>query len=115
MSGDGGKRTFLVRAFGSCNKSGMSEGNWWLVMCGGVWAAAIVAALIWRRSHPERYAMGASAFCCLLMTIYVVLFEPDPQAPIFLFIFYVIAGLAGCAAVLCFRAGRWVSRWVGDS
>jgi CDP-diglyceride synthetase len=38
------------------------------------------------------------------ITIYVLVFDPDAQAPVFLFMFYFVAGVAGALGSLLGRA-----------
>lgn len=78
----------------------MTDGQFWLALFLGLIAAtAVVTALI----GEGRHGLGCLAVpvtASVAVTAYIVMFEPDAQAPIFLAMFYGAAAVAGWLGAL---------------
>lgn len=78
----------------------MNNGQFWLVLfIGLVVVSAVVTALV----KEGRHGLGCLATplaASLAVTAYVVLFERDPQALVFLFMFYGMATVAAGTGAL---------------
>ncbi len=81
---------------------------WWALFVGFFAANTLVTALV----GEGRHGLGCLAVpvtASVAITAYVVMYEPDPQAPIFLFMFYGTAAVAGGLGVVMGQAIR--KRW----
>ena len=87
----------------------MTDGQFWLALFVGLLGGtALVTALI----GEGRHGLGCLAVpvtASVAVTAYVVVFEPDPQAPIFLAMFYSAAAVAGWLGAVFGQAIR--RRW----
>lgn len=87
----------------------MTDGQIWLALFVGMLAATtLVTALV----GEGRHGLGCLAVpvtASVAITAYVVMLEPDPQAPIFLGMFYGAAAVAGWLGAVLGQAIR--KRW----
>ena len=87
----------------------MTDGQVWLALFVGLLVAtALVTALV----GEGRKAVGCLAVpitASVVITAYVLIFDPDPQAPIFLVMFYAAAAIAGAIGAATGQAIR--KRW----
>ena len=104
----GGKRT--LRRSSPTDDAAVSELQVWLAIAAGLFVASgIVCFLL--ASRPEWIGLVAVPFVAsVAATIYVFAFDPNPQAGVFLLIFYFVAGVAGAFGSLAGRALRNRSR-----
>ena len=88
----------------------VSELQVWLAIAAGLFlASGIVCFLL--ASRPEWIGLVAVPFVAsVAATIYLFAFDPNPQAGVFLLIFYFVAGVAGAFGSLAGRALRNRSR-----
>ena len=73
----------------------MSVGLYWFAMFVGLLAVSAAVSFALAERAEWVGCLPVPLATSVLMTIYVVNFAPDPQAPIFLAGFYIIAAVAG--------------------
>ena len=73
----------------------MTDGQFWLALfLSFLVINAVVAFLL----GEGRYGLGCLPIpiaACVIVTVYILQYEPDPQAGVFLGMFYAAAGVAG--------------------
>ena len=76
----------------------------WLAIFLGLLAAGVVVSFLLASKREWVGFIAVPLTASLVITIYVLVFDRDAQAPVFLFMFYVVAGVAGAIGSLLGRA-----------
>lgn len=84
----------------------MSDGLIWLTIFAGLLVATAVVGALLGEGWKALGCLAVPVTASVLFTAYVIKFDPDPQAPIVLFMFYVVAAVAGAIGAVIGLAVR---------
>ena len=84
----------------------MTDGQFWVALFVCLLATTTLVTVLFGEGRHGLGCLAVPVTASVAITAYVVMFDPDAQAPIFLFMFYGAAAVAGALGAMMGQAIR---------